>query len=375
MKTQNRFFALLIALCLMTLLVPVAASANSGAYRQFCMGSNRVTKRSTALYDENFNPTGMTLPTNTYLSCSWIGSDENAVIWHKAKYMLSDGTTGTGYVKDSDTGSTYINVKNSSGQIVSVNKYQYDNDWVYGDDVPAGQSYDVGGYYLDGQYYVDDEPVSDSTASIATGSSTVRPSKPDATPQPVKDPNADSFGKGKGKSLGKGLKIGPSTKYKENVKVTVDELGTYMCRVSYLSKTEEVLTADLIFGTDIPEDKKLAIIYTPKTGKAGLRSSASGDANVIIQCKAGTLVSVLEYGKTYTMIYYKNYVGYLLTDCLKFHGVAKEAFGIGKLSYNGKASGGTTVNIRLEADSGSRKIGEFKTGTEVTVIKKNEEWC
>jgi SH3-like domain-containing protein len=45
------------------------------------------------------------------------------------------------------------------------------------------------------------------------------------------------------------------------------------------------------------------------------------------------------------------------------------------LSYNGKVNGGTTVNIRLAADGGSRKIGEFRTGTEVTIIKYGDEWC
>jgi len=373
MKTQNRFFALLTVLSLMMLLVPAAASADSGTYRQFCMGSNRVTKRSTAVYDENFNPTGMTLPANTYLSCSWIGSDENAVIWHKAKYMLSDGTTGTGYVKDSDTGSTYINIKNSSGQIVSVKKYQYDNDWVYGNDVPAGQSYDVGGYYLDGQYYVDGEPVADSTASIATGSSTVGPSKLDATPQPVNDPNKDTFGKVT--SDWKGQMGNASSKDNANGVVTLKELGTHTSKVSYQGTTMEVPTAELNFGVDVPEDKKLAVIYTPKTGKASLRKSASDNADMLKQCKAGSLVIVLEYGKTFSLINYKNTVGYILTDCLKFHGVAPEPDGKGVLSHNGKATGGTTVNIRLEADSGSRKIGEFRTGTEVMVIKRSEEWC
>ena len=159
------------------------------------------------------------------------------------------------------------------------------------------------------------------------------------------------------------------------VAVTLEELGTHTSKVSYQGKSTKVPTSELSFGKDVPEDKKLAVIYTPKTGKASLRKSASSNADVLKQCKAGTLVSVLEYGKTYSKISYKNTVGYILTDCLKFHGVTGEAEGKGILSYNGKTSGGTTVNIRLAADSGSRKIGEFRTGTEVTVIKYGDEWC
>ncbi len=161
----------------------------------------------------------------------------------------------------------------------------------------------------------------------------------------------------------------------DGVSVTIKTLGSAISTVSYNGGTYEVLTADLSFGQDVPEDKKLAVIHTPRTGKASLRKSASGDANLLKQCKAGTLVGVLEYGKTYTKINYKNAVGYILTDCLKFHGIAGESVDTGKLIYNGKATGGTTINIRLEADGGSRTIGEFKTGTEVLVIQRGGEWC
>lgn len=176
-------------------------------------------------------------------------------------------------------------------------------------------------------------------------------------------------------TTGKGQKSGASAKDKGNGVVTLKELGTYMSKVSYQGETKEVPTAELNFGKDVPEDKKLAVIYTPKTGKASLRRSASGNAGILKQCKAGTLVGVLEYGKAYSLIIYKNTVGYIQTGCLKFYGAAAETEGKGKLGYHGKVSGGTTINIRLEADGGSRKIGEFRTGTEVTIMKYGDEWC
>ena len=156
--------------------------------------------------------------------------------------------------------------------------------------------------------------------------------------------------------------------------VTVKELGTHMSKVSIQGKVLYVPTAELSFGKDVPDNKRLAVIYTPKTGKAGLRASAQGHADIIKQCKAGTLVSVLEMGKTYTKINYKNTVGYVQTDCLKFIDAAAETASKGVLSYKGKTTGGTTVNIRLQADGGSRKIGEMRTGTEVTVFALVDGW-
>ncbi len=174
---------------------------------------------------------------------------------------------------------------------------------------------------------------------------------------------------------GKEQKGAASTNDNANGVVTLKELGTHTSKVSYQGTTMDVPTAELSFGKDVPEDKKLAVIYTPKTGKASLRRSASYNADILKQCKAGVLVSVLEYGETYSLINYKNTNGYILTDCLKFHSVAAEAEGKGVLCYKGKSSGSTTINIRLAADSGSRKIGEFKTGIEVTIIKYGDEWC
>ena len=209
--------------------------------------------------------------------------------------------------------------------------------------------------------------------STITGSSPihVEQPQPDATPLPVKDPNMETSREVTSDRKGQ---LGNAFS-NDNGVVTVKELGTHTSKVSYQGTTMEVSTAELNFGKDVPEDKKLAIIYTPRTGKASLRKSASDNADILKQCKAGVLVSVLEYGETYSMINYKNTNGYILTDCLKFHGVAAETEVKGVLSYNGKVSGGTTINIRLEADGGSRKIGEFKTGTEVTLIQNNEEWC
>ena len=175
-------------------------------------------------------------------------------------------------------------------------------------------------------------------------------------------------------AAGKDEKGSAAMKDKGASGVTVKELGTHTSRVSYQGKTIQVPTAELSFEADVPKDKRLAVIYTPKTGKAGLRASASGNADILKQCKAGTLVSVLEVAKTYTKINYKNTVGYIQTDCLKFIDVSAETADKGILSYKGKTGGGTTVNIRLAADGGSRKIGEMKTGTEVTVFTFVDGW-
>lgn len=124
----------------------------------------------------------------------------------------------------------------------------------------------------------------------------------------------------------------------------------------------------------VPEGKLLAVVYTPNSGKCTLREKASDSGKTIKQSKAGHLVLVLEKGNKYTKINDNGYVGYVQTRCLKFFEELPEAMGTAKLSYNGKVTGKTTVNIRHEASKSSRKVEEWRTGTTVTVFSYADGW-
>lgn len=356
-------FAILAAVLLISLFLPAIASAIS--QEEWDQKSRVKTSGTATLYAIERNPDA----TDTALAVQLIetGSlasgiyvypnefDYDLNMWQIA--YLENGSEALARVKKSELVDAYTRIYFDDGSI---------------DDVPEALAKDTDALLL-----LLKKQFPDRTYSTIPGSSNIHVeySRPSETTPPVKDPNRDIPIKGKGGPLGEGQKNGPSAKYKENVEVTVDELGTYICKVSYLDKTEEFLTSDLNFGTDVPEDKKLAVIYTPRTGKASLRRSASGRAGALKQCKAGTLVIVLEYGMAYSLINYKNTAGYILTECLKFHGATEGIECKGMLGYKGKVSGGTTVNILLEADGGSRKIGEFRTGTEVAIINYGDEWC
>lgn len=159
-----------------------------------------------------------------------------------------------------------------------------------------------------------------------------------------------------------------------DVQVVLEQLGTQKSLITYQGVTSEVATAELNFGVDISEDKRIASVCAPRTGKASLRAKASTSADVIKKCKAGTIVVVLEYGKKFCKIQYDGSVGYILTSCLRFHASDETPISTGVLSYKGKATGSTTINIRASADGDSAKIAEWRTGTEVLVFTKENNW-
>lgn len=165
-----------------------------------------------------------------------------------------------------------------------------------------------------------------------------------------------------------------STATQGNVQVTLEQVGTRTSKVHYNGKTHEVPTAELNFGGDVPEGKETGVIYAPNTGKASLRSKASSSATVLRKCKAGTVVTVLDWGNNYCKINYKGSVGYVLTDCLLFPTADQEELGTAQLSYKGRTTGSTTINVRNAADGDSAKVAEWATGTEVEVFSLHDGW-
>ena len=155
--------------------------------------------------------------------------------------------------------------------------------------------------------------------------------------------------------------------------VGIVELGRTSSKIQYQGKTVSVSTSDLTFSENVPENKKLATIYAPRTGKASLRQTASAKGTLLKNCKAGTIVSVLAIGNGYTRINYKGTVGYIKTACLKFYGDS-ESTAQGVLSYKGNTGGGTTVNVRNTPKGDSAKVAEWRTGTEVTILSHANGW-
>ena len=156
--------------------------------------------------------------------------------------------------------------------------------------------------------------------------------------------------------------------------VTVKTLGTQESIILVDGEETTVPTSELVFNTEVDADKAIAVIHAPNSGKCSLRKKASKSAGVITKCKAGTVVCVLQYGKQFCKISYNGTTGYVLTSCLKFYGAEPEVIGTGVLTYNGKATGRTTINIRNAADGDSAKIAEWRTGTQVQVFALHDGW-
>ena len=156
--------------------------------------------------------------------------------------------------------------------------------------------------------------------------------------------------------------------------VSIVQLGVYQSIIKVGGEKKEVLTRELTFAPDVPEGKRIAVIHAPKTGKCSLLDKASEKGKLIKRCKAGTLVYVLEYSRKYCRISYDGKEGWVLTSCLKFFDSSAEPIGEGVLTYNGKATGRTTINVRNNPDSSAAVIDDWRTGTTVIVFGLKNGW-
>lgn len=159
-----------------------------------------------------------------------------------------------------------------------------------------------------------------------------------------------------------------------HVSVELVYLGLVESSIRDADGERMVPTAELEFETDAPAGKRIAYIYAPNTGKCSLWKKASKNSDLIKKCKAGTVVMVLDYGSKFCKIRYDGKEGYVLTTCLRFPGSDIVCIGTGQISYKGKTTGSTTVNVRGAGNSDAHKIAEWRTGTEVTVFSLKGGW-
>lgn len=219
----------------------------------------------------------------------------------------------------------------------------------------------------------DNEEISNITASVA---------KPDSSGETESaEKNTSSAGNTTSKKTAATKKNTKSTAPAPNAdilwqgeKVEVRTLGVVSSMIVADGAEQNVPTAELQFSGDVGEDRRIASILAPRTGKCSLREKASDKADVITKCKAGTVVQVLEYGKSYCRVVCEGEMGYVQTACLTFLDPAAEIMGTTVLTYNGRATGSAQVPVRNTASNDSSMIVKLRSGTEVAVLGKTGKW-
>lgn len=349
MRTMKTIFCIF----LVVLMLPAAAFAQT--QEEWNLSCTNKTSSSTTVYKIGTeNEVQETIPANTYVKIY----DSTGNDMKKIRYMIG-GSIRTGKVYSSALVSCVSSVRGNSGYADNVHELDPNHDEILQNSevITIAESLLQNGStdYSGLTFELPDSPAAHAAQATAGRSpSTKSSSQPEASAT-TDDPTVTATSDG-------------------NVQVTLEQLGSTTSKVTYNGTTTEVATSDLVFSSDVPEDKQIAVVYAPRTGKASLREKASTESDTIKKCKAGTIVSVLSYGKKFCKINYNGSVGYILTSCLQFVSPDEQPTGTAVLSYKGKATGSTTINVRNDADGDSAKITEWRTGTSVQVYGEEDGW-
>ena len=360
MRTINK----LICLMMLLLLMPTVSLAQT--QEEWNLSCTYKTSRSVDMYqypNHEGDYLGV-LPANTYVVIQSTMDGYKGVSWKR------DGRSGYGWVEAGALVRCTSTVRGSSGHADSVHELDPNHDAILASkpviNVADSLLQQGDKDYSDLTFENPDSSSASAAQQTAGRGNKVEEGTPAATPVP-------STMKAASKSAS-----APTSNKAPNTENTVQiglvQLGAFTTTVKHEGREIEVPTSELQFSTDVPEGKRIASILAPRTGRCYLRAKASSKGDVIDKCKAGTVVQVVKYGKSYCQIVYEDQVGYVQTACLTFLDPSAEVMGTTVLTYNGRATGSAQVPVRNTASNDSCIIVKLRSGTEVTVIAKSGKW-
>lgn len=91
------------------------------------------------------------------------------------------------------------------------------------------------------------------------------------------------------------------------VEVNMVSLGLGRSTVTVGKEKKTVPTADLLWDTEAPEKRVLAVVNAPKAGKAALRTASKSSATIMDYCITNTVVRVIPFKSNCTKIYELSY--------------------------------------------------------------------
>lgn len=162
---------------------------------------------------------------------------------------------------------------------------------------------------------------------------------------------------------------------KDPIPATVLYMGLARSMIRIGENDILVNTCDLAWSTEAPTNQVLAVIDANRVGYATLRANTSTKAFVLDHCITGKVVRVLSTGKNWCKVDYDGMRGYVLTSALKFFPNVIRSYESGLISYEGRTTGKSTINIRANAKAGSRILGDYVLGTPLTIFQRDDKWC
>lgn len=117
-----------------------------------------------------------------------------------------------------------------------------------------------------------------------------------------------------------------------------------------------------------------AAVRTKNGGNLNLRNDASANAAVITSYPNGTRVRVITHGSTWCKVQVGDLVGYMVTSYLAFDGMTIPPIKTAPKGAEGIVRSSLALNLRKSPSTSSAILGQYKSGTRVSILGVGTEW-
>ena len=156
--------------------------------------------------------------------------------------------------------------------------------------------------------------------------------------------------------------------------VEVVHLNSCLSTIRVGRERQTVRTSELAFDTEAAEGKRLAMINTPKSGRAAMFKRASSKAGIIYKCQTNRIVTVQSVGKRFVKLHYADADGYVAAKSVTYLAPWEGDIQVATIAYKGNPKTRTTVKVRQKPSGSSRVLDEYRCGTQVVVLGQSGKW-
>ena len=154
--------------------------------------------------------------------------------------------------------------------------------------------------------------------------------------------------------------------------VEVDYMGIYRSMIRLNGEETLVDTRNLIWVTEAPQEKVLAVVSAKSYARLFAKSSKK--SLVMDKVNSGTVVRVLNTDKNWTFVDYNGVRGYIQTSVLDFYENEEREYRTGWVATkSGHTYGDSTVHVRNDPKGSQQE--EYRVGTPITVFDDDGTWC
>ena len=148
--------------------------------------------------------------------------------------------------------------------------------------------------------------------------------------------------------------------------------GSYQSLIRAEGEEQTVLSKELFW--DSTADVRFGYVYAPNLGETNLRLGPRSKASIVTKAKTGRIVLIFERLPEWTGVIYDGKIGYLMNATVKVIEDPAQPRATATLSYKGRTTGTTKINMHIAGNGTSRRVVGLRPGMDVTIFYQGEKW-